>query len=62
MNQAFDHSNESSLMVSPTIRDLNISDIETKNMRILWLRNIKRIQIQVKINLPADEIKGNGDF
>jgi hypothetical protein len=33
-----------------------------KDMRILWLRNIKRIQIQVNNNLPVHQIIGNRDF
>jgi hypothetical protein len=62
INKSFDHSNESSLVKPSIILDLNTSDDEIKNMRILWLRNIKRIQMQVKYNLPAHQIIGNRHF
>jgi hypothetical protein len=62
MNNAYDHSNESSSIPSPITLDLNTSDDEIKNMRILWLRNIKRVQIQVNNHLPVHQIRGNRDF
>lgn len=62
INKAFEQSNESSLIKPATILDLNTSDDEMKDMRILWLRNIKRIQIQVNNNLPVHQIIGNRDF
>lgn len=59
LNQAFEHSNESSLIQSPVMQSVNISQEEMKYMRILWLRNIKRIQIQVKIHFLLHKFEGN---
>jgi hypothetical protein len=50
INKAYDYSNESSITKPPIVIDLNNSDDEIKDMRILWLRNIKRIQMQVNNN------------
>jgi hypothetical protein len=47
INKAYEHSNESTVIKPEIIIDLNTSDDEIKDMRILWIRNIKRIQIQV---------------
>ena len=53
VNNAYNHSNESRVVRSPVAVDLNTSDDEIKNIRILWIRNIKRIQIQVINNFPV---------
>ncbi|UJR37748.1 hypothetical protein I4U23_030442 [Adineta vaga] len=48
-NNAYEHCNESKLVRSPVSCDLNTSDDEIKSFRILWLRNITRIQIQLRV-------------
>jgi hypothetical protein len=51
INKAYEDSNESSIIRSPNVLDLNSSDEEMKSIRILWLRNITRIRMQVKHNI-----------
>jgi hypothetical protein len=53
VNNAYDHLNESSITRSPVAQDLNSSDEDIKDTRILWIRNVKRIQMQVKRNFPG---------
>jgi hypothetical protein len=53
-NNAYEHSNESSIIRSPIVLDLSSSDDEIKNVRILWLRNITRVRMQVKNNFLVD--------
>lgn len=58
-NQAYDHSHESDLVPSSTvIVDLNSSEEEMQRMQILWIRNIKRIQMQV----IHSHVIGNGNY
>ncbi|CAF3512193.1 unnamed protein product [Adineta steineri] len=49
INNAYEHSNESNVIRSSINQDLNISDDEIKNIRILWLRNITRIRMQLRV-------------
>lgn len=52
VNKAYEHGNESSLTTSPAGHELNASDDEIKHGRILWLRNVTRIQMQVTAHEP----------
>ncbi|CAF1600720.1 unnamed protein product [Adineta ricciae] len=50
VNDAYEHCHEPNLIRSPISCDLNSSDHDDiKNLRILWLRNITRIQIQLRV-------------
>lgn len=52
INRAYENSNETNIVQSQISIDLNSSnEDDIKDIKILWCRNIKRIQMQVNNNL-----------